>query len=151
MRIHEVHTRQPRRRRLRVGRGPASGKGKTCGRGTKGFKSRSGNTVPAYYEGGQMPLYRRIPKRGFNNGPFRKRPAIVHVGALNRFAEGSVVGPEQLKTQRVVRKLGRDGVKVLAGGELTVRLTVKAHAFSAQARQIIEAAGGTAELLSPKP
>ena len=137
----------PRRRRLRVGRGPAGGKGKTCGRGNKGFLSRSGNSTPDYYEGGQMPLYRRVPKRGFRNGPFRRQPAIVNVEALGRFADGSVVGPEQMLERRVVRKIGPDGVKVLGNGEIKVKLTVRAHAFSADARRKIAAAGGTVEVL----
>ncbi len=152
MQIHDVHKGQAQnKRKMRVGRGPASGKGKTSGRGNKGFKSRSGNSVPAYYQGGSMPLYRRVPKRGFGNGAFRKLRVTVNVEALNRFEAGSQVGPEELQKQRVIRKLPPDGLKILANGELTVQLTVRAHQFSEQARKKIEAAGGSAEIIEARP
>lgn len=147
MRIHDVHQGTKRKHRKRVGRGPSSGHGKTCGRGHKGFGSRSGNSTPDYYEGGQMPLYRRVPKRGFTNGRFRKTPRTVNVSALSVFEAGSTVGPQQLLERRVIRKLTPDGVKILGDGELTVKLTVQAHAFSTAARAKIEAAGGSVEIL----
>ena len=152
MQIHDVHVGLPRRkRRHRVGRGPASGKGKTAGRGSNGFKSRSGNSVPDYYEGGSMPLYRRVPKRGFGNGPFRKRFVTINVEQLNKFDADSNVGPEELLKGRIVRKLSLDGLKILGDGELTVKLTVRAHQFSGAARQKIEAAGGSVELIEKRP
>lgn len=151
--LHEIHSNQPkRRRRKRVGRGPGSGHGKTCGRGNKGQKSRSGSSVPAYYEGGQMPLVRRVPKRGFSNVRFATAPrTIVNVGALAVFPADSVVTPDELRRRRIVRVVDRDGVKILGDGALTVALTVHAHAFSAGAKQKIEAAGGTVEILPRRP
>lgn len=147
--LHEIHSNQPkRRRRKRVGRGPGSGHGKTCGRGNKGYKSRSGSSVPATYEGGQMPLFRRVPKRGFSNVRFAVAlRTIVNIGALEVFPAGSVVTPDELRRRRIVRVVDRDGIKILGDGALTVALTVQAHAFSAGAKQKIEAAGGTAEIL----
>ncbi|MFQ5893555.1 MAG: 50S ribosomal protein L15 [Nitrospinota bacterium] len=129
-----------RRRRRRVGRGPGSGKGKTCGRGTKGQKARSGSSIPPWFEGGQMPLQRRVPKRGFTN-PFKKRYALVPVEALNRFDDGDEVTPERLLEVRLIRKV-HDGVKILGNGELTKRLTVRAHSFTKAAADKITAAGG---------
>ena len=151
--LHEIHSNQPkRRRRKRVGRGPGSGHGKTCGRGNKGYKSRSGSSVPATYEGGQMPLFRRVPKRGFSNVRFATAPrTIVNVGALAVFPADSVVTPDELRRRRIVRMVDRDGVKILGDGALTVALTVRAHAFSAGAKQKIEAAGGTVEILPRRP
>lgn len=147
--LHEIHSNQPkRRRRKRVGRGPGSGHGKTCGRGTKGYKSRSGSSVPAYYEGGQMPLVRRVPKRGFSNVRFATAPrTTINVSALAVFPTGSVVTPDELRRRRIVRAIDRDGIKILGDGALTIALTVHAHAFSAGAKQKIEAAGGTVEIL----
>ena len=129
----------------RIGRGPGSGSGKTAGRGSKGAKSRSGYSRRYGFEGGQMPLIRRLPKRGFTN-KFAKELATVNVRDLDRFAEGTVVTPELLQTTGLVRKLG-DGVKVLGDGELKKNLVVQAHRFSATARSKIEAAGGRAEVL----
>lgn len=151
--LHEIHSNQPkRRRRKRVGRGPGSGHGKTCGRGNKGYKSRSGSSVPATYEGGQMPLFRRVPKRGFSNVRFAVAlRTIVNIGALEVFPAGSVVTPDELRRRRIVRMVDRDGIKILGDGALTVALTVHAHAFSAGAKQKIEAAGGTAEILPRRP
>ncbi len=126
-----------RRSKRRVGRGPGSGIGKTSGRGTKGQKARSGGSIPRWFEGGQMPLQRRLPKRGFNS-PFKKRYALVAVEALNRFADGE---EERLQEERLVKKV-RDGVKILGDGELTKRLTVHAHKFSKSAEDKITAAGG---------
>lgn len=129
-----------RRTRRRVGRGPGSGKGKTCGRGTKGQKARSGGSIPPWFEGGQMPLQRRLPKRGFTN-PFKKRYALVSVEDLNRFDDGEEVTPERLVEMRLIKKV-RDGVKILGNGELTKRLVVHAHHFSKAAEEKITAAGG---------
>lgn len=134
-------------RRKRVGRGPGSGHGKTSCRGHKGQNARSGGGVPAWFEGGQTPIYRRLPKRGFKN-PNAKEYAEVNVGTLERYFEaGEVVTPELLLERRVVRKLGKDGVKILGNGELTKSLTVKAQAFSASAVKKIEAAGGSVEVI----
>ncbi|HEX15605.1 MAG: 50S ribosomal protein L15 [Deltaproteobacteria bacterium] len=129
----------------RVGRGPGSGHGKTSCRGTKGQKARSSPDIPRGFEGGQMPLHRRLPKRGFRN-PFRKEYAIVNVRDLNRFPAGSVVDVEALEEAGLV-KGSYDGVKILGDGNLEVALTVKAHKFSRTAVQKIEAAGGTVEIL----
>ncbi|RLA93235.1 MAG: 50S ribosomal protein L15 [Deltaproteobacteria bacterium] len=130
----------------RVGRGPGSGHGKTACRGTKGQKSRTSPDIPKGFEGGQMPLHRRLPKRGFRN-PFRKEYAIVNVRDLNRFPSGSMVDVQALREAGLV-KGAYDGVKVLGDGDLKVSLTVKAHKFSRTAAEKIEAAGGTVEILS---
>jgi large subunit ribosomal protein L15 len=134
------------RNRKRVGRGPGSGLGKTAGRGEKGQKSRSGFARKPGFEGGQMPLHRRIPKRGFTNSPFRKEFACVNLGRLEVFEAGTIVTPELLLRQGIVRKL-RDGLKVLADGQLTKALTVHAHRFSGKAQERIAALGGKAELI----
>lgn len=145
----ELHTLAPkkgaRKDRKRVGRGPGSGSGKTAGRGHKGAGSRSGTKQRRNFEGGQMPLVRRLPKRGFTN-IFRVEMAIVNVGQLQRFPADCEVTPELLLAEGVVSK-PRGGVKVLAKGTLTQKLRVKAHAFSDKARQIIEAAGGSCEVI----
>jgi large subunit ribosomal protein L15 len=137
------------RAKIRKGRGPGSGLGKTAGRGQKGQKSRSGKSQFAGFEGGQMPLQRRLPKVGFHNH-FEKCVAAVNVGELNRFAAQSVIDTEALIEARLVR--GKfDSTKVLGGGDLDRALTVRAHAFSASAKEKIEKAGGKAELIeSPK-
>ncbi|HEY3175018.1 MAG TPA: 50S ribosomal protein L15 [Candidatus Polarisedimenticolia bacterium] len=145
-----LHTLRPAagatHKRKRIGRGPGSGHGKTAARGNKGFWSRSGSSQKRGFEGGQMPLHRRVPKRGFTN-IFRKEFAEVNVDVLAaRFPAGATVGPDELKSARVVRKL-LDGVKVLGRGEITHALTVRAHRFSAEARRKIEAAGGKVETL----
>lgn len=128
----------------RVGRGPGSGHGKTAGRGHKGRRSRSGGNTPPGYEGGQMPLTRRLPKRGFR--PFaRVEYAIVNLGQLAGFPAGSTVGPEELRARGFVR--GGAPVKCLGDGTLGHALTVRAHAFSQGARQRIAAAGGRVEVL----
>jgi len=129
----------------RVGRGPGSGHGKTAGKGHKGQKARSSPDLPAGFEGGQLPLHKRLPKRGFKN-PFRKEYAIVNVRDLNRFPEGSVVDESALREAGLVK--GKwDGVKVLGDGELKVPLVVKAHKFSRSAVEKIQAAGGRVEIL----
>jgi len=135
-----------RRERKRLGRGIGSGLGKTAGRGQKGQLARSGGKPGPYFEGGQMPLQRRLPKRGFNNARFAKVYSIVNVSDLARFEAGSVVTPEVLLESGLIRQI-RDGVKILGDGELTTALTVQAHAFSKAAVEKIEAAGGKAEVI----
>ena len=132
----------PRQKRKRVGRGPGSGKGKTSGRGHKGQQSRSGGGTPIGFEGGQMPLYRRLPKRGFNNAIFRKVFAIVNVGQLDAaFEDGATVDAAAIRAAHLINaKTGP--IKILGSGELTKKLTVTADRFSGSARAKIEAAGG---------
>ncbi len=127
----------------RKGRGPGSGNGKTAGKGHKGQNARSGGGVRPGFEGGQLPLYRKLPKRGFNN-KFAVNYAIVNVEALNKFENGAVVDMDALLAAKIVRK-PMDGLKVLGNGELTKNLTVKANVFSATAKEKIEAAGGKTE------
>jgi len=134
------------RNRKRVGRGPGSGLGKTSGRGEKGQKSRSGFARKPGFEGGQMPLHRRVPKRGFSNAHFRKEFATVNLGRLEVFDSGTIVTPELLLKQGIVKKL-RDGLKVLADGQLSKALTVHAHRFSGKAQERITSLGGKAELI----
>lgn len=131
--------------RHRVGRGPGSGSGKTSGRGQKGQKARTGSSIRPGFEGGQTPLIKRLPKHGFKN-PTRKEFATVNIETLNRFDEGTEVTPELLLETRTVRKL-KNGVKILGDGELKVGLTVKAHKFSASAKEAIESAGGQTEVI----
>ena len=128
---------------MKVGRGLGSGKGKNCGTGNKGQKSRSGGVKAPGFEGGQTPLYRRLPKFGFTNGS-HKEYAIVNVSSLNKFKEGTVVTPTLLVEEGLVKK-EFDGVKILGNGELTVKLTVKASKFSKSAKAAIEKLGGVAE------
>ena len=127
----------------RRGRGPGSGNGKTAGKGHKGQNARSGGGVRPGFEGGQLPLYRKLPKRGFKNR-FAVDYAIVNVAALNKFEDGAVVDLDALVAAKIVRK-PLDGLKVLGGGELTKKLTVKATVFSATAKEKIEAVGGKTE------
>jgi large subunit ribosomal protein L15 len=134
------------KKRKRVGRGAGSGTGKTAGKGHKGQKSRSGYSQRAGFEGGQMPLYRRLPKRGFHN-IFAKKYAILNIGSLNQFAEGTTVTPELAREAGLVKKL-QSGLRVLGQGTLERKLTVRAHHFSESARQKIEEAGGTVEVLN---
>lgn len=145
MLLHEL---QPapgaRKRPKRKGQGIAAGQGKTAGRGHKGQKARSGGGVRRGFEGGQMPLTRRLPKRGFVN-EFRKEFAIVNVEALNRFEDGTVVTPELLRAERLVRK--PLDIKILGNGDLKRSLVVRAHAFSQVALEKIAAAGGKAEVI----
>jgi large subunit ribosomal protein L15 len=129
----------------RKGRGTATGQGKTAGRGQDGQKSRSGGGVRPGFEGGQMPLSRRVPKRGFTN-IFRKQYNEVNVSLLNVFEDGTVVTPELLKEMRIIRK-DNDGTKILGNGEITKKLTIKAQKFTKSAQQKIEAAGGKAEVI----
>ncbi|MFI5143725.1 MAG: 50S ribosomal protein L15 [Thermoanaerobaculales bacterium] len=145
----ELHNLSPRpgstKDRKRVGRGPGSGNGKTAGRGHKGQLSRSGYKSRRNFEGGQMPLVRRIPKRGFTN-IFRKEFSIVNVSQLERFPAGSEITPDLLLAEGVISKLAH-GVKVLGDGKLSRKLTVKAHKFSKKAQEVIEAAGGSWEVI----
>ena len=130
--------------RFRKGRGPGSGNGKTAGKGHKGQNARSGGGVRPGFEGGQFPIYRQLPKRGFNNKRFATVYATVNVSDLNRFEDGAIVDIQTLLDARVIRK-SLDGLKVLGNGEITKKLTVKAAKFSAAAKEKIEAAGGSCE------
>jgi len=146
MKLHELQPAEgSRKERNRVGRGIGSGNGKTAGRGQKGQKSRSGGGVRPGFEGGQTPLFRRLPKRGFTNIN-RKEYAIVNLTKLNRFEDGTEVTPELLLETGVVSKLNA-GIKILGDGKLEKKLTVKANKFSSSAKEAIEAAGGTAEVI----
>jgi large subunit ribosomal protein L15 len=150
MRLHDLKYRPgAKHRRKLLGRGESSGHGKTSGRGGKGQSARSGSSIRPGFEGGQMPLFRRMPKRGFNN----KRHTTAYIGVnleeLNRFEDGARVDAVALKSVGLANGPGA-GIKILGMGELTKKLTVNAHAFSASARQKIEAKGGTCEVV-PKP
>jgi large subunit ribosomal protein L15 len=139
------------RKRKRIGRGPGSGQGKTAGKGHKGLNARSGGGVRPGFEGGQMPLYRRLPKRGFLPYGGKTEFAIVNVGDLAaRFASGSVVDPEALVSRGLIRRSGRGAVKVLGDGDVAHALTVRVHKVSGSARQKLEAAGGRVEALPGK-
>ena len=145
MKLHELSPAEGSAKAAwRKGRGPGSGNGKTAGKGHKGQNARSGGGVRPGFEGGQLPLYRKLPKRGFHN-KFAKEYAIVNVAALNSFADGDVIDLSVLLDKRIVRQPGKDGLKVLGNGELTRKLTVKAAVFSAAAKEKIEAAGGNVE------
>ena len=135
-----------RKLRNRVGRGTSSGNGKTSGKGHKGQKARSGYSRKAGFEGGQLPLYRRLPKRGFSNANFKTEYAVINLSDLNKFDEDTVVTPELLKDMGLVKKQ-LDGIKVLGNGELTKKLTVKASMFSKTAKEKIEKNGGKAEVI----
>ncbi|NQT82585.1 50S ribosomal protein L15 [bacterium] len=130
----------------RKGRGPGSGRGKTCGKGHKGQKARVGKQGTRGFEGGQMPLYRRLPKKGFNHTRFKTVYCVVNLKALNAFDGGSRITPSVLKKKRLIASV-RLPVKVLGDGELTVKLDVVAHAFSQKAREAIERQGGTCEII----
>ena len=130
----------------RVGRGPGSGLGKTSGRGQKGQKARSGGSINPVFEGGQLPLYRRIPKRGFSNAKFKTVYATINVCDLNRFEDGTVVNPALLKDSGLVKKQ-IDGIKVLGNGKLEKKLTIQASKFSISALEKIKAAGSKAEVI----
>lgn len=146
MKLNELkYTDGARRENYRVGRGHGSGNGKTAGKGHKGQNARSGGGVSIGFEGGQTPLYRRLPKRGFTNYT-RKEYAVVNVEALNRFEDGTTVTPELLLATRLARK-ELDGIKILGCGELTKKLTVQANKFSKSAQEAIEKAGGKVEVI----
>lgn len=147
MKLHELeknigatHTKK------RVGRGSGSGLGKTCGRGQKGQKARSGGSINPVFEGGQLPLYRRLPKRGFTNGKFRTRYAVINLSDLNVFEDGTVVTPALLKETGVIKNQ-LDGIKVLSNGKLERKLTIQAHKFSTTALEKIEESGSKAEVI----
>ena len=147
MKIHELSPAPGSTKPVkRIGRGPASGQGKTAGKGHKGQNARSGGGVRPGFEGGQIPLYRKLPKRGFNNAVFAKNYAIVNVEDLNRFEDGAVVDAAALIEAGIISECPY-GLKVLANGTLTKKVTVKAAAFSESAKEKIEQAGGKAEVV----
>jgi large subunit ribosomal protein L15 len=146
MKLHELKPAEgSRKERNRVGRGIGSGNGKTSGRGHKGQNSRSGGGVRPGFEGGQNPIFRRLPKRGFTN-PTRKQFSIVNLDTLNKFAEGTEVTPELLIETGTVKNV-KDGIKILGNGKLEQKLTVKANKFSESAVKAIETAGGKTEVI----
>ena len=146
MKLHELSPAEGSVKSVwRKGRGPGSGNGKTAGKGHKGQNARSGGGVRLGFEGGQLPLYRKLPKRGFKNR-FAKTYACVNVDTLNRFNDGDTVNLQTLLDARIIRKAG-DGLKVLGGGELKKKLTVEATVFTGSAKEKIEAAGGKTEVV----
>ena len=146
MKLHELNSLPEAKRRKIVGRGPGSGMGKTSTRGEKGQKARSGVSIKPWFQGGQSPIYRRIPKRGFNNANFTVRYAIINLSDLNRFNAGDTVTLELLKEMGIIKK-ELSGLKVLGNGNLDKKLTIKANRFSSKAVSKIEDAGGTAEVI----
>lgn len=132
--------------RKRVGRGPGSGLGKTCGRGQKGQKARSGGSINPVFEGGQLPLYRRLPKRGFTNARFKVKYTTVNVGDLNVFEDGTVVTPTLLMEKGIIKK-ELDGLKILGNGKLEHKLTIQANKFSTSALEKIKESGSKAEVI----
>ncbi len=146
----KLHTVKPNpyatKARKRVGRGPGSGTGKTAGRGENGQNSRSGGGVRVGFEGGQTPLFRRLPKRGFSNARFKKVYAVINLDDLNKFENGAEVSPEILQDMGLVKNT-LDGVKILGDGKLEKKLTVKANKFSKTAKEQIEKLGGKAEVI----
>ena len=147
MKLHELSPMEgSTKERFRKGRGAGSGNGKTAGKGHKGQNARSGGGVRPGFEGGQLPLYRKLPKRGFNNARFGKQYAVINVQLLNKFNDGEVVDCAALLANGIISK-SLDGIKVLGEGELTKKLTVKAAVFSASAKEKIEAVGGKTEVV----
>ena len=147
MKLHELSPQEGSvQEKFRKGRGPGSGNGKTAGKGHKGQNARSGGGVRPGFEGGQLPLYRKLPKRGFNNYRFGKKFAVINVQSLNKFNDGDIVDCEILLANGIINACF-DGVKVLGEGELTKKLTVKAAIFSASAKEKIEAVGGKTEVV----
>jgi len=146
MKLHELNALPEAKTRKRVGRGPGSGMGKTSTRGEKGQKARSGASIPAWFQGGQSTLFRRLPKRGFNNARFATKYAVINLATLNKFNDGDVVTPEALKEAGIIKK-ELSGIKVLGHGELEKKLTVRAHRFSMKAIAKIEANGGSCEVI----
>ena len=147
MKLHELSPAEGSvKEGFRKGRGAGSGNGKTAGKGHKGQNARSGGGVRPGFEGGQLPLYRKLPKRGFNNYRFAKKYAVVNVLSLNKFEDGAVVDSAALLDAGIINSV-LDGVKVLGEGELTKKLTVKAAVFSASAKEKIEAVGGKTEVV----
>ena len=145
MKLNELNNLEAKNRK-RIGRGPGSGHGKTAGKGHKGQNARSGGGVRPGFEGGQLPLYRRLSKRGFNNYKFRTTYAIINVSDLEKFKEGTVIDKELLIKEGLITK-ELDGIKVLGNGNLTKKLTVKANKFSATAKEKIENVGGVVEVI----
>ena len=147
MKLHELKPQEGSvKESYRKGRGAGSGNGKTAGKGHKGQNARSGGGVRPGFEGGQLPLYRKLPKRGFNNARFGKKYSVINVQSLNKFNDGEVVDSAALLAMGIINNVF-DGVKVLAEGEITKKLTVKAAVFSASAKEKIEAAGGKTEVV----
>lgn len=147
MKLESLPASKEAKARKRVGRGPGSGMGKTATRGENGQLSRSGGSVPAWFQGGQSPLYRRLPKRGFNNTRFETKYATINVGKLNKiFNDGDEITPEVLKERGIIKKQ-LSGIKVLSAGVIDKKLTIKAQRFSSAAVSKIEAAGGKAEVI----
>ena len=150
MRLHDLKPRPgAKHRRKRLGQGESSGRGKTAGRGGKGQSARSGSSIRIGFEGGQMPLIRRIPKRGFNNARHATVYLPVNLEALNQFEDGARVDEAALRSIGLANGKA-DGIKILGSGDLKKKLTVAAHAFSASARQKIEGAGGSCEVIARK-
>ena len=147
MKLHELSPAEGSvKESFRKGRGAGSGNGKTAGKGHKGQNARSGGGVRPGFEGGQLPLYRKLPKRGFNNARFGKQYTVINVESLNKFNDGDVVDSAALLTAGIIDSVA-DGVKILGEGELTKKLTVKAKVFSASAKEKIEAVGGKTEVV----
>ena len=147
MKLHELRPNEKAfKTRKRVGRGPGSGLGKTSGKGHKGQNARSGGGVRPGFEGGQLPLFRRLPKRGFSNAKFKTVYAVINLSDLNKFEDGAIVTPEILKEMGILKNQ-LNGVKVLGNGKLEKKLTVKAHKFSNSAKESIEKMGGKAEVI----
>lgn len=147
MKLHELKYNEGSKKNIkRLGRGSSSGTGKTSGRGENGQNSRSGGGVRIGFEGGQLPLYRRLPKRGFSNAMFKKVYATINVSDLNKFEDGTVVSPELLREMGIIKN-ELSGIKVLGNGSLDKKLTVRAHKFSNQAKEKIEAKGGKIEVM----
>ena len=147
MKLHSIYPNDgATKTRKRVGRGTGSGTGKTSGRGENGQKSRSGYSRKAGFEGGQLPLYRRLPKRGFSNANFKTEYAVINLSDLNKFDNGAEVTPEILKEMGIIKNQ-LDGVKILGNGTLEKKLVVKAHKFSLVAKEQIEKLGGKAEVI----
>lgn len=134
------------RSRKRIGRGQGSGQGKTCGRGHKGYKSRSGSSTGILTEGGQMPLFRRLPKRGFNNSQFARRYEIINISQLEQFENGAAISAEELSEAGLIDSL-KSKVKILGDGQLTKKLRISAHKFSKTAAEKIIASGGTVNVI----
>lgn len=147
MKLYNIHpTEGAIKSRKRVGRGVGSGLGKTSGRGEKGQKARSGYSHKPGFEGGQLPLYRRLPKRGFTNAKFKTKYAVINLSDLNKFENDAVITPELLKEMGLIKNQ-LDGIKILGNGTLEKKLTVKAHKFSDVAKEQIEKLGGKAEVI----
>ena len=146
MKLNELSKSPETKNRKRVGRGQGSGLGKTAGRGENGQKSRSGGSIKPWFEGGQTSLFKRLPKRGFNNAKFRKEYAVINLSDLNRFEDGTEVTPELLIETGIIKK-PLAGIKVLANGKLEKKVNVKAHRFSSTAVTKIEELGGTTEVI----